>query len=38
VDRAIYHYRRYIELEPNSPKKTEIEATIADWEAKFGPK
>ncbi len=38
VENAIYHYRRYIELEPDSPKRAEIEETIADWEAKYGPK
>jgi tetratricopeptide (TPR) repeat protein len=38
VDKAIYHYRRYIELEPNSPKRQEIEETIAAWEAKYGKK
>jgi len=38
VDNAILHYKRYIELEPNSPKRAEIEDTIADWEAKYGPK
>ncbi|UCH77719.1 MAG: tetratricopeptide repeat protein [Candidatus Coatesbacteria bacterium] len=38
VDNAIFHYRRYIELEPDSPKRAEIEETLADWEAKYGPK
>lgn len=38
VENAIFHYRRYIELEPDSPKRAEIEETIADWEAKYGPK
>jgi tetratricopeptide (TPR) repeat protein len=38
VKNAIYHYRRYIELEPDSPKRPEIEETIAEWEAKYGPK
>lgn len=38
VENAIYHYRRYIELEPDSPKRAQIEETIADWEAKYGPK
>jgi tetratricopeptide (TPR) repeat protein len=38
VDKAIFHYKRYIELEPKSPKRAEIEETIAEWEAKFGPK
>ncbi len=36
VEKAIYHYRRYIELEPNSPKRPEIEETIAAWEEKYG--
>lgn len=38
VDNAILHYRRYIELEPNSPKRADIEETIAAWEAERGPK
>jgi tetratricopeptide (TPR) repeat protein len=38
VDNAILHYRRYIELEPDSPKRADIEETIAAWEAERGPK
>ena len=38
VENAIYHYRRYIELEPDSPKRADIEETIAAWEAERGPK
>ena len=33
VENAIFHYRRYIELEPDSPKRADIEETIAAWEA-----
>ncbi|NIT37060.1 MAG: tetratricopeptide repeat protein [candidate division Zixibacteria bacterium] len=35
VEKAIYHYRRYVELEPDSPRRAEIEETIADWEEKY---
>jgi tetratricopeptide (TPR) repeat protein len=38
VGNAVLHYRRYIELEPDSPKRADIEATIAAWEAERGPK
>lgn len=38
VEKAIYHYRRYVELEPDSPRRGEIEETIADWEEKYGLK
>jgi tetratricopeptide (TPR) repeat protein len=38
VEKAIYHYRRYVELEPDSPRRAEIEETIAAWEEKYGLK
>jgi tetratricopeptide (TPR) repeat protein len=38
VEKAIYHYRRYVELEPDSPRRAEIEDTIAAWEEKYGLK
>ncbi len=38
VDKATFHYRRYIDLEPNAPNRKEIEETIAEWEKKYGKK
>jgi len=34
VDKASYHFRRYIELEPNAPNRKDIEDTLAEWEKK----
>lgn len=35
VQKASFHFRRYIELEPEAPNRKEIEETLAAWQEKY---